>query len=128
MMLVSKMSASNIFNALALVSVCVTAALHWYGVELSLYWTIPWWDILAHFFGGLTIGLWVAAVVIRLGLSIKRAALFLIILTAAVSIGWEVWEALEGLSGGQLDTIKDLVDDMLGAGAAWLIYKWSRMW
>lgn len=81
-----------------------------------------------HVFGGLTVGLWAAAVSIKLGLSKKRAMILILGLTAAVGVSWEVWEALEGLSGGPLDTLKDLLDDMLGAVIAWLIYKNGRLW
>jgi hypothetical protein len=123
---------ANVFNVLALIAVFITAALHWYGIELSLYWTIPWWDVFAHFFGGLTIGLWAAAVAIRLRFTSKQTLIFLLVLAGAVGIGWEAWEAVESLSGGPLDTIKDLYDDVLGSAAAWvlykLLYKGGRMW
>jgi len=117
------MRVSTLFNILSLIAVCITAALHWYGVEMSFYWTIWWWDIVTHFFGGLTVGLWAAAVGIRTGLSRRHTAELMIALILCVGVSWELWEALEHLSGGKLDTLKDVVDDVLGTDAAWLIYK-----
>ena len=117
------MPVANVFNILALVSVAITAMLHWYGVEMSLYWTTPWWDVLAHFFGGLTVGAWAVAVAIKMHLSPRTAAWWIFGLILVVGVSWEIWEAVEGLGGGSLDTLKDIADDVLGTIAAWLIYK-----
>ena len=114
---------ATLFNILSLISVCVTAAMHWYGIDMSLYWTVSWWDVLTHFFGGLTVGLWAAAVGIRTGLSKRQTTELMIALILCVGVSWELWEALEHLSGDKFDTLKDVIDDMLGTGAAWLIYK-----
>ncbi len=113
---------STFFNIAALLAVCATSAMHWFGIEHSLYWTIAWWDIPTHMLGGLTVGLWAAAVASRYKMSTKRAAFLILGLTLAVGVAWELWEALESLSGGWLDSFKDVFDDMVGAFIAWRMY------
>lgn len=114
---------TRFFNILALIAVCATAVMHWFGVESSLYWTLTWWDIPTHMLGGLTAGAWVAAVATRYEMSTRRAIFLIIGFTLAVGVSWEIWEALEGLSGGPLDTIKDVIDDAIGAAVVACIYR-----
>lgn len=115
------------FNVLALLAVCVTGAMHWVGVEQSLYWIYPWWDILTHMLGGLTMGLWAAAVSSRYKLPPRRALFIIVGVGLAFGVAFELWEAVEGVGGGYggywFDTTKDILDDVLGAFAAWVIYR-----
>lgn len=124
MLLLSTMTLT--FNVLALLAVCATAAMHWVGVEHSLYWIYPWWHIPTHILGGLTVGLWAAAVSTRYKLPPRRAFFFVVGLALAVGVAWEVWEVFEGVGGGYgnywLHTTIDVCDDMLGAFVAWIIY------
>lgn len=118
-----------IFNISALLTVCATGAMQWWGTVHSFYYLYPWWDMPAHFLGGLTIGLWMAAVATRLALSPRRHLLLLLGVTLCVGAAWEVWEYVEGLEGGYegylFGTYKDISFDVLGALAGWFLYLWS---
>lgn len=111
-----------VYNVLALLAVCATAAMHWFGVEYSFYWTISWWDIPTHMLGGLTAGLWAAAVASRYNLPPRRAAILIIGLAFAIGVAWEVWEMTAGLSGGFVDSVKDIINDSLAAVFVWVAY------
>lgn len=119
-----------LFNVLALLSLCATALMHWVGSEYALYWVYQWWDVPTHMLGGLTAGLWFVAVSFRLKLSFRQATFFILGLTFAVGVAWEIWEAIAGLGGGWggywFDTIKDLCDDMLGALGAWAAFSRAK--
>jgi hypothetical protein len=121
-----RISLASQFDILALLSVCATAVMHWYGVEYSLYWTSLWWDIPTHMLGGLTVGLWAAAVSSRFNVPLRRGLFYILGLALAVGVAWELWEVVEGLSGGWLDSIKDLFDDLFGCAVAAMLFFRSR--
>lgn len=102
----------------------VVAVLYLLGLKFFLFWTTDWFDILMHFLGGLLIGL--------IGLFIfytsslvpipKNHTLTIKLLTLgfvlAVGLAWELWEVFVGFTNvleDQVDTIVDLIMDMVGA-------------
>ena len=116
------LSRSNFLLVLSLIAAVSTAAMTWYGVEASLYWYYSWWDIPTHILGGFAIGLWATAVAVRHHLSPLQAFLFVIGIALVVAFLWERWEYIEGLTKGEpgywFDTIKDSIDDCIGAFCA----------
>jgi glycopeptide antibiotics resistance protein len=94
--------------------------LHLIGMEHFLYWRFWWYDVLLHFLGGVAI----TSFLFIFTQSWKKAlaGLFLI------AIGWEIFEyvlhiAVRAGDDYTLDTIKDLIMDTIGAGAAIYINK-----
>jgi uncharacterized membrane protein YjdF len=93
----------------------------YFGVVKDLYYTIWWWDIPAHFLGGLWAGFFAAWMLH------KYKGTFLIVQCAAIalSIGvcWEIFEFTFGIGGSAfmpywVDTVKDLCMDTLGGALA----------
>ncbi len=98
-------------------------------VYLQFGLTIWWWDILLHFLGGLWVGLAGAWVFSRIG--IRLGLLQCIAIALAVGLAWELFEYIFGLIGSrfmsyEMDTIKDLCDDMLGGALAYVLLKRVR--
>lgn len=104
----------------------VIAVLNWLAEYYSWYWRISWFDMLMHFAGGA----WLAGVAIwwrffsgkfsgEIPQNFARAALFGIGAAFVIGLGWEIYESfvsflVEGHINDILDTISDLVFDMLG--------------
>jgi hypothetical protein len=93
----------------------------WYAVGMRefLFWRLWWYDIPAHFMGGLVIAL-VLGCLIRGRISLSKA----IVLALVVGIGWEVFERYFGLGGNvfmsyALDTTKDMLMDGVGGMAGY---------
>ena len=101
-------------------------ALNFIALDLYLYWTIGWYDIMMHFLGGLTIG---ALVVwfLNLGDRSLRSFLMIFLYTMIVGIGYEIFEYVNGITFSTqkypVDTALDLGMDAVGATVAYLIAK-----
>ncbi|MBI5470698.1 hypothetical protein HY968_05295 [Candidatus Kaiserbacteria bacterium] len=116
----------------------ITALLAWLvglylGPQLGLYLSIWWWDIPAHFLGGLWAGFLGAWFFFnwKRRLSVLECALF----AFGVGILWEIFEYTNGVGGSVgpfmgywADTIKDLVFDVIGGVTAGTIAKYERPW
>ena len=113
----------------------VVLVLHVLALQYSLYWSIDWYDILMHFLGGLTMGI-LATYIFFTSNYIKSTAVlkdnkfvvFVIISLFTLSVGliWELWEVFVEFSNvleDQVDTIIDLIMDMLGALTAFYYVK-----
>lgn len=94
--------------------------------------TYFWYDIMMHILGGVGIGLFVAAIINLHGQSIKNKRKFIIFSVIIVGFVWELFEIYYDLNGYPLwsklyylDTIKDLIDDTIGASlvAYWVTQK-----
>lgn len=100
------------------------------GTALSFFYTLWWWDIPAHFLGGLWAGLflvWFGAHFKR-RVSLLQCALF----AFAIGVSWELFECYEGVGGSTfmsywIDTPKDLVMDTFGGMLAWILARRSRV-
>lgn len=114
------------------VSVWALTILHLLAMKFHLYWIFSWFDIMMHGIGGITVGFFVGAVLVRIkSILIEHAGLLLIlIITGTIFIGL-LWESLEFIldiyMGTHLyqpsvgDTILDLVMDGVGALVAGLV-------
>lgn len=112
------------------------AVLHKIALTLFLYWTTPWFDILMHFLGGFTIGLIAGFAFFISGfVKIPRDHLlnaFIIIIGTVLIVGlvWELWEVFVGFTdvlNDEVDTIMDVVMDLIGASVAFLYIK-KKLW
>lgn len=93
-------------------------------LKFYLYWTNSWVDIPMHIFGGAlvsSIGLWIFYFSPWKNLFIRTPKQILILsVLVGFSIGflWEIFELMAGmtsLSVDKIDTVKDLIDDIIGA-------------
>lgn len=106
---------------LALIVLIVVLGTHLLGLT-GLYITIFWYDIMMHILGGVGIALFLLAWVQLHGQGIVNKRRFIIIGTIVAGLIWELFEMYYELNGYPLwskmyylDTIKDLIDDTLGA-------------
>lgn len=117
------------------------AIVHDAGIYGGLYGAFTWFDILAHFLGGVAIGglgLWV---LLKTNLrkrflgEVKLLRTHILVLGLAVAflvgVGWEIFEALidpflSGESGYLTDTLLDLIMDSAGGLFAALLFVWLR--
>jgi uncharacterized membrane protein YjdF len=86
------------------------------------YYRMPFFDIAMHILAGAAIALLFSAFIDSRFLPKKHGRWIIVGGTMAVGIIWELFEAYYGLTGYkvgtqlyQLDTAKDLLDDLLGA-------------
>lgn len=100
------------------------AVIHAKTVELYLFWTYPWLDLLLHFLGGLWLtvtSLWFFFFSDLFKIRISKRNIFLVTLISVVVIGlsWEVFEIVIGVTLGEpnfvTDTVSDLIMDFIGA-------------
>jgi hypothetical protein len=107
----------------------VVAFLHKIALSWSLYWSVWWYDIMMHFLGGFLIALIVLLIIARFKIIILNPNLIFLLMIGGVSIvglGWELFEVffeLIDIKTSKLDTILDLVMDVLGAVAAFFYSK-----
>jgi hypothetical protein len=113
--------------------VALLGMLHSVASYFYWYWTLPWFDNLAHFLGGLSLGffflwVWFASGMFGKATPSKREAFAAsLIFVIVVGIGWEFFEYVYGLSGpsaGQTfgqDTFCDICSDVVGGSIAGLI-------
>lgn len=104
-----------------LVAAVVVFLAHRAGLN-GLYYSIFQYDIYMHIFGGLTIALFLIA----LASSFKPDALNrrknIVLGVFIIGLGWELFEAYFNIAGAPvgtkayyIDTIKDLIDDIIGS-------------
>lgn len=103
----------------ALVMTAALLAAHLWALSTFFYWYHRWFDIPMHIFGGAAIGAFLLA------LSITRRTPVYFLCMVGVVVGWEIFEYANHISTGQpdywIDTVKDMVDGVLGSGITWAI-------
>ena len=114
----------------AFIVLALVLAAHIIGLD-GYYYTIDSYDIFMHIAGGAGIGLFVAALLrsYRYGAFFSRRNIILGVIV--VGIVWELFEIFYELTGHPLwtklyyiDTIKDMIDDVLGGAiVAYIIGK-----
>src|SRR5437660_1724684 len=113
-------------SILAVIGAILTGYMEWLGAVKSFYWFYPWFDIFVHIVGGLTIGLWGAAIAWPRSYTRFQAFFFILLLAIGIGSVWEIFEYMSGITAGEIgywaDTLKDLGDDMLGGLLAWVLY------
>lgn len=114
---------------LALLVLAVLLVGHSLGISDGFYLSIKSYDIFAHILGGVGIGFFTAGVLRTLlpGM-VKNTVLTTILIVFIVGLGWEAFEVYFNIAGYPfgtklyyIDTVKDLVDDVIGGAIAALI-------
>lgn len=114
--------------------------IHFLALQFFLYWILPWFDLLTHFWGGLFVGLlllWLAyqsgyriATLRMVGtFSTKRALVLVIAGMLVIGMLWEIYEYVARLYLGNpleanywFDTSIDMVMDVVGALVGFVVY------
>lgn len=112
---------------LFLISFSTLAAIHYLALSLYLYWSVSWFDIPMHLFGGAVVALGIFTLRdIRLipvsWLTLTRTIGFVFL----VALLWEVFEFTTGMrleANYEIDTIIDLCMGLLGGGLGFLVGK-----
>ena len=86
-----------------------------------LYWRFVWIDVPIHFFGGLTIGVFVAAF-----LNAWRPRLFTLLITSAL-VGWELFEYFFGIPREANYVFDTALDVLMGTLGAVVVYLYARI-
>jgi hypothetical protein len=107
---------------IAIIVLCFVLITHIIGIR-GLYVAFPPYDIFMHICGGIGIGLAICAAIVLHGEKIVHKRRVIIIGVLIVGIIWELFEIHYDITGSPLwttpyyiDTIKDLIDDMIGGG------------
>ena len=114
-------------STILITSLCF-AALLWTLNQIALvfyfYWTLAWYDIMMHFLGGLTIGVFLICI-FRIANIRTRSFLTIFLLAMFISVDWEIFEYVNDIidptENYAMDTAYDLVMDALGITAAYLL-------
>ncbi|MEO6536755.1 MAG: hypothetical protein ABIT47_03590 [Candidatus Paceibacterota bacterium] len=115
------MNQKPLYFALVLTALLLT--MHLYALSTYFYWHHRWFDIPMHILGGVAIGSFLLA------FFNTQRTFFYFACMLIVTVVWEIFEYYAGISRGQpdywFDTIKDIVDGMIGASITFLIAKKS---
>jgi hypothetical protein len=109
------------------------AFFNWIGTANLYYWSMPWYDIPMHFFGGVWVALavlWVSEMPFAGWVKARLSIPSILASVVAVGIAWEVYELAFGITGFHVpgfvfDTALDLVMDVLGGVAVVTLTKSS---
>ena len=98
--------------------------LNFIALTFYLYWTIDWFDYLMHFLGGLSLGV-LAVWFLKVESRSSKSFLAVFISVMVISVGWEIFEYINGLTlsteGYKIDTIHDIIMDALGIISAYWV-------
>lgn len=106
----------------ALVLSVLLSVAEYFAILNSLYWKMVWFDVPMHFLGGVTIAVFLVALLMHF-----RPRLFLLGVFG-ISVLWEVFEYLAGFpreANYRFDTSLDLLMDALGALFVYVIARVS---
>ncbi len=102
----------------ALVLASLLAYFQYVALEHFLYWRYLWLDTFMHFLGGLTVSVFLAALLDR-----KRALVFLLGMLV-IAAGWELFELsinAERENNFEFDTSLDLLMDAVGMSLGYVL-------
>ena len=107
-------------------SITTLAVLNALAQEFYLYWIYSWFDIPMHLLGGASVALGYQSrfMLKRIAPRLSFTLLSTIMFVMTIGILWEVYEYAMGavaISGYAFDTMKDLVDDFIGAVAGYYV-------
>ena len=104
-----------------LLAAIITLLAHVAGLK-SFYYTIFQYDIYMHILGGITIGLFLYALVSSFRPQLTQKRCKVIVGVFVIGVLWELFEAYYNIAGAPvgtkayyIDTVKDLIDDIIGA-------------
>jgi hypothetical protein len=111
---------NNLKLALVTISVLVLIlVLHLFGMYEHLYISYWYYDIILHILGGIGIAL--------SALYIFKNPKYIVMITIIAGLSWELFEVYYNIAGSpvgtfayRIDTIKDLINDTLGATIVWI--------
>lgn len=104
------------------------------GIDGGYYMTIPWWDVPLHVLGGF----WLALFAMWVGRMLGRRVTIIQCLSFVLFVGilWEIFEVMVHIGGSVFmpyydDTIKDMLDDLLGGilgfiAAKYILVIWRK--
>ncbi len=123
------MSRKALLSATLIIAI-LFACLHLVAITFSLYWTVHWYDILMHFFGGFTLGVF-AIFLSQYQSRSWRSFLLIFAVVMSLALVWEVFEYVYGIAvvAGENyipDTLQDILMDSLGVGVSYFIFLRSR--
>jgi hypothetical protein len=121
----------------ALIVLIILAGLHFLGTYHHLYFVFPFYDVPAHFLGGLWVGLtalWVSEVVFgEIPKSFVRTLVWVLSAALCFAVVWEMFEFYSGVASPYMKTVaglsywadvtKDLAVGLIGSMFAFLGYK-----
>ena len=108
----------------ALIGALVLAFVHIWALDNFLYWQYRWLDTPMHLLGGITIAIFVIA------LLHSFRPLYFITIVIAVFVAWELFEAWLGINAPSgmsyaFDTAHDLANDGIGAAIVYVLARFS---
>ena len=116
----------------------ILSILHFIGSVYYLYWTLRWFDSLAHFLGGAGIGflflwIWFVSGLFEKDVPTKKQVFIASLLVAMIAgFGWEFFEFVHGIANPigsyQLDTFNDLLFDFYGGVFAGLVGAYKKFY
>lgn len=126
------MSSKKLLLKELILSLILLAILHKIALDLFLYWTTDWFDILMHGLGGWAIGLLSLFIFYTSGFFNTDSSHFFYVFVITIGIVlivglvWELWEVFIGLTDvltDRIDTIVDLFMDLLGGILSFFYFK-----
>ena len=107
---------------------CLIVIINYYASFYQFYWILPWFDIPMHILGGFVIALFTQVCMDHFNHHKvnKNRVSFAILSAFIVGIIWEFTEWHLGITTGlspasRLDTIKDVIDDIIGGAlSVWI--------
>ena len=115
----------------SIVVLLVIAILHALFLHFYIYWTLRWVDIPIHILAGVWIVLTLSWVLGWLKPEIKISFSRAILWGLIVGGLWEISELLLGINspiaqGYIADTVKDLIDDVIGSALGFFVVRWIK--
>ncbi len=118
----SKIDRNNLY--LTVLASLLLVILHVSGIKYDLYYLFSFYDLVLHFLGGLTLGLFFGTLI---GF-VRRKLYYSLTIVFVLFIGWEIFEVIYDIAGGPeeiywLDTIIDIIMDTAGLLLAMFLVK-----
>ena len=118
-------------SAITVLLLSILLFMHVYGMSHHLYMAYWYYDIFSHFLAGVSVAMSVYCITIILNIKFLKEHLWtIILLTFIAGFAWEWLEVDYDIAGYKLwttpyylDSLYDLINDVLGSSLIWLIIK-----
>lgn len=118
-------------SAITISILAILLGLHLMGMANHLYVTYWFYDIILHFLAGIAVGISTICIAELCGIEfIKNRLWITLIIVLVAGISWELFELYFDISGYgygthayNVDTVKDLIMDMLGGFLIYFIFR-----